>query len=104
MSVFTLLRRALAVLVTRRSHARRRAEVAVDWHLFGSDVHARSTTSDLSRGGAFVATAAPAPIGSPIVLAVATAAGPIFAHARVAWRTASGMGLRFTRALTREPV
>jgi hypothetical protein len=86
-------------LFGRRQHPRRPSNLAVDWHLFGSKVGHISTLVDLSRGGAFVRAAYPRDVGSPIVLELPTADGPINVHARVAWSTEQGMGLRFTRLL-----
>ncbi len=73
--------------------------VAVDWRHFGSRMHSVSSTMDLSRGGAFVLTADPRPVGTPIVLALKAAGGTLERHARVAWKSSRGMGLRFTRTL-----
>ena len=39
------------------------------------------------------------PVGSPLVLELPSPAGVLNVHARVAWVGASGMGVRFTRAL-----
>jgi Tfp pilus assembly protein PilZ len=71
--------------------------LAVDWHAFGSAVHRVSTTADVSPGGAFVCTAEPRPVGSALVLEMATPKGPVAVHARVAWTDPRGMGVRFTR-------
>ncbi len=71
--------------------------LAVDWHAFGSAVHRVSTTADVSPGGAFVCTAEPRPVGSAVVLELATPRGPVAIHARVAWTDPRGMGVRFTR-------
>jgi len=97
MRLATLLRRPLSGRPWRRGHERDSAMVAVDWHVFGSAVHRVSTTADVSPGGAFVCTAEPRPIGSALVLEMATPKGPVEVHARVAWTDPRGMGVRFTR-------
>jgi hypothetical protein len=100
MSPLRSLRGLLLSLRGRRRHARTSSTGGIDWRVFGSGVHHLSELSDLSVGGAFVRTAAPRPVGSPIVLDVATASGvALDVHARVAWVTREGMGLRFTRAI-----
>lgn len=81
----------------RRRHARQPTNMTVDWHLFGSQVGHISALRDLSPGGAFVRAAYPRDVGSPIVLELPTAAGPVNVHARVAWCGRNGMGLRFTK-------
>jgi PilZ domain len=85
----------------RRSHPRVRAGLGVDWRAFGSQVHHVSELADLSAGGAFVRTSEPRPVGSPIVVDLATGGGHALldVHARVAWLDRTGMGLRFTRAI-----
>jgi len=88
-----VLRRIFSFFPWRRANARPRRAIAIDWHLFGSAVHHRCDTGDLTARGAFVRTLRPAPAGSPIVLTLDDA--PV--HARVAWSNARGMGLRFTR-------
>ncbi len=95
----SLLRRPLSRLPWRRDHERDTAVLAVDWHPFGSAVHRLSTTADISPGGAFVCTVAPRPVGSPVVLAMETSAGPLEVHGRVAWTDPRGMGVRFTRSV-----
>jgi hypothetical protein len=72
--------------------------LSVDWRAFGSRVRHASVLADMSPGGAFVHAVDLRPVGSPIVLEVATRGGPLNVHARVAWTGPSGMGLRFTRA------
>jgi hypothetical protein len=91
----------LSSLPWRRGHRRTRATLGIDWRLFGSAVHHLSTVGDVSRGGVFVRTASPAPAGSPVVLDLETPDGRVEldVHARVAWSSPHGMGLRFTRAL-----
>jgi hypothetical protein len=94
-----MLRRLGSFLSLRRSDRRTRSFFAVDWRVFGSGMHCVSTSADLSRGGAFVVTADPKPPGTPVVIELRTPMGPIERHARVVWRDARGMGLRFMRAL-----
>jgi hypothetical protein len=96
MSPFTTLRRWLLSISTRRKHARLVSRAAVEWHVFGSSVVHRSRLGDVSRGGAFLRTPAPKPVGSPIVLDLPAPDGASKVHARVAWIAATGMGLRFT--------
>lgn len=102
MKLADLFRRALSFLPWRRAHARTRTAIAVDWRVFGSAIHRVSASADLSRGGAFVRTAAPKPLDTPIVLALATPRGNVELHGRVAWTDAHGMGVRFMRALAWE--
>ena len=97
MRLATLLRRPLSGHPWRRGHERDAAMLAVDWHAFGSAVHRVSTTADVSPGGAFVCTAEPRPVGSALVLEMATPKGLVEVHARVAWTDPRGMGIRFTR-------
>jgi hypothetical protein len=100
MSPLRTLRGWLLSLRGRRSHTRAPSNGGIDWRAFGSGVHHLSEIADLSEGGAFVRTASPRPVGSPIVLDVATADGvALDVHARVAWVTGAGMGLRFTRGI-----
>jgi hypothetical protein len=89
------------MLPWRREHRRVRAALGVDWRRFGRAVHHLSTLGDVSAAGAFVHTAEPQPAGSPLVLDIETPAGGVAldVHARVAWTSARGMGLRFTRPL-----
>ncbi len=94
---------ALARLASRRRAPRRPSNLAVDWRVFGSKVHHISALMDLSPTGAFVRAAYPREVGSPLVLDLPIPPGPGRAggttrvHARVAWRSPDGMGLRFTR-------
>jgi hypothetical protein len=99
MHVSTALRRLYLSLRGRRNDPRTPAAVNVDWHVFGSAVHHRSATEDLSRGGAMVSSLKPMPVGSPLVVALAIASGRLELHARVAWSHATRMGVRFTRPL-----
>lgn len=102
MRVFPLLRKLRAPLSRRREHRREPTAIAVDWHLFGSAVHHVSTTKDLSSRGAMLESVSRMPVGTPLVLALHTATGPVEVHARVAWSAEAGMGLRFTRPVTLE--
>jgi len=95
----TLLRRALPTFAWRREHTRTRAAIPVVWRHFGSTIHRVSTTTDLSPAGAFVQTAEPERVDSPLVLKLATLRGPVEVHARVAWVHREGMGVRFTQTL-----
>lgn len=96
MRSLNLLRRWLSLL-GRRAERRERRALHVDWHVFGSGVRHRSTTGDVGRGGAFLHTAVAKPRGSPIVLELLTDRGVrVTKHARVAWSSLRGMGLRFT--------
>ncbi len=96
MRALNLLRRWLSLL-GRRAERRERRALHVDWHVFGSGVRHRSTTGDVGRGGAFLHTADAKPKGSPIVLEMLTERGELMSrHARVAWSSLRGMGLRFT--------
>ena len=90
---------AAARVRARRKHPRRASNLAIDWRVFGSRVHHISALADLSPGGAFVRAAYPRAVGSPITLDLPTARGKVNVHARVAWCSAEGMGLRFTRSL-----
>jgi len=105
MSFLHALRASLLSLGRRRRHPRAPSGQGADWRVFGSHVHHVSEVADLSSGGAFVRTAAPRPVGSPIVVDLATAQGHAIldVHARVAWIARSGMGLRFTRAIALTP-
>lgn len=98
MAAFLALRRWLLSLSPRRKHPRVSSRVPVEWHEFGSGVFHRSRLGNLSNGGAFLRTPAPRPIGCPIVLDLAAPRGSATVHARVAWTTSTGMGLRFTGA------
>jgi PilZ domain len=93
----TALRRFCLSLLGRRHTRRTPAGLAVDWHVFGSAVHHRSRAEDLSQGGAMVSSVKPVPVGSPLVVALATGRGPLELHARVAWSESTRMGIRFTR-------
>jgi hypothetical protein len=97
MHVPRTLRRACLSLLARRRHPRTPTAVAVDWHVFGSAVHHRSLTWDISPSGAKMSSLSPMPVGSPLVVALATARGRVEVHARVAWSKATDMGVRFTR-------
>jgi hypothetical protein len=101
MSLLRALRALLLSLGRRRRHARAPSGLGIDWRAFGSQVHHVSEMSDLSPGGAFVRTAEPRPVGSPIVVDLATGDGHVKldVHARVAWVARAGMGLRFTRPI-----
>jgi len=92
-----VLKASFRSLLGRRRHPRAPAAIAVEWHRFGSKVRHRSETVDLGAGGAMVTSVSPTPPGSPVVVALATEAGPVEVHARVAWSEATRMGLRFTR-------
>jgi hypothetical protein len=99
MQLADLFRRVLSFLPWRRAHDRRRTTLAVDWRVFGSAVHRVSPAADFSCGGAFVRTAEPKQVDTPLVLALTTPRGNVEVHARVAWTGALGMGVRFMRAL-----
>jgi hypothetical protein len=83
----------------RRRHPRRPTSRTVDWRIFGSQVRHISALLDISPGGAFVRAAYPRPVGSPVVLDWPSDRGLVQVHARVAWCSGEGMGLRFTRDL-----
>ena len=102
MQLADLFRRVLSFLPWRRAHDRTSTTLAVDWRVFGSDVHRVSAAADFSRGGAFVRTSEPKQIDTPLVLAVTTPRGNVEVHARVAWTGSRGMGVRFMRALQTE--
>jgi hypothetical protein len=99
MGPLDMLYRVCAPLLARRQHRRGRAALPVDWRVFGSGVGHRSSTKDLSRCGAMVATASKAPVGSPLVIGLTTPQGELSVHARVAWSSETRMGIRFTRPL-----
>ncbi|MGO8994479.1 MAG: PilZ domain-containing protein [Polyangiaceae bacterium] len=99
MRIPSAVRRLYLSFLRRRQHPRAPASVVVDFRLFGSGVHHRSTTEDLSPGGALVTALAPLPLGSPVVVTLPTAQGRTEIHARVAWSGPTRMGLRFTRPL-----
>lgn len=103
MATLSSLRAWVRSLGTRRARPRIPSGMPVDWRLFGSPVHHVTTLADISCGGAFVRALDPGPVGSPVVLELATARGLLNVHARVAWTSVGGMGLRFTRALGRLP-
>jgi hypothetical protein len=98
MSILGLVRRAFSFALASRGR-REPSAVKADWHIFGSQVHRVSVTSDISRGGAFVLTSDPKPKHTPVVIQLETARGLVERHARVAWSDSRGMGLRFTRDL-----
>lgn len=102
MQLADLFRRVLSFLPWRRAYDRTRTTLAVDWRVFGSDVHRVSPAADFSRGGAFVRTSEPKQLDTPLVLAVPTPRGNVEIHARVAWTGSLGMGVRFMRALPAE--
>jgi hypothetical protein len=89
----------IVALLGRRRHARLPSNLAVDWRQFGSQVGHISALADLSPGGAFLRAAYPRDVGSPIVLDLPTPRGKVNVHARVAWCSREGMGVRFTREL-----
>jgi hypothetical protein len=95
----TALLARLASLLPRRRHGRQAANLAVEWRQFGDAVVHRSSLGDLSPGGAFMRAVCPREVGAPVVLDLPTASGTRNIHARVAWRSTHGMGLRFTRPL-----
>ena len=97
MQLADYFRRTLSWFSWRRAHKRRRADVPVDWRVFGAAVHRVSTTADVSPGGAFVRTAERMPLDTPVVLELAMPSGPVEMHARVAWTAPGGMGVRFMR-------
>ena len=99
MRISDLFRRSVSSLPWRRTHEREPASLTVDFCAFGSAVHRVSTTADVSPGGAFVHTADPLPVRSPVIIELATPRGPVEVHARVAWTDPRGMGVRFTRTL-----
>ena len=99
MWIFELIRGAGLSLLRRRAHRRTAVPVLIDWHAFGSAVHHRTETVDLSPGGAMMRSEAKVPVGSPLVVAVSTPEGTTLLHARVAWTAATQMGLRFTRPI-----
>jgi hypothetical protein len=90
-----LLRRPVSSLLWRREHEREGRSVTVDWHRFGSSVHRVSTTDDVSEGGAFLCTSSPLPMGAAVVMHLSLGTSQVLVHARVAWRNARGMGVRF---------
>ncbi len=101
MKLASLVERSWSWLRRRRQHRRTRAPLGVSWHVFGSAVRHLSTLADVSPGGAFVHTPDPKPPGSPSVLDLEVPGGRVAmdVHARVAWSSPRGMGLRFTRTL-----
>jgi|HubBroStandDraft_2_1064218.scaffolds.fasta_scaffold155067_2 hypothetical protein len=99
MRIIQGLRRFFLTFLGRRHHPRTPAALAVEWHLFGSAVHHRSATEDISAGGVLVSSLKPLPVGSPVVVALATPQGRRELHARVAWSESTRMGVRFTRPL-----
>jgi len=83
-------------------------EVPCEWRVVGNWDQVPSWTIDLSSGGAFVRTAEPPPVGTPLVLRLGGPLGPtptgdagIELHGRVVWRRASdqepGMGVDFSQ-------
>lgn len=97
MRALSALKRLLLSTRARRVRHRWPSSIPVDWRSFGSKVHHLTVLADLSAGGAFVRAADPRPVGSPIVIDMATPRGIVNVHARVAWKSSQGMGLRFTR-------
>jgi hypothetical protein len=96
MRIRQLLRRPVHLRPWRRNHEREGWRLAADWHVFGSSVHRVSTTADVSEGGIFLCSAAPMPVGSPLVISLALPRGPVEVHGRVVWTDARGMGVRFS--------
>ncbi len=80
---------------TERLHPRLRASTRVDWRVDGNATHVVSTLTDVSPGGARVATAFAAPVGAAIELHLLTQVGAVHARARVAWVSPDAMGVRF---------
>jgi hypothetical protein len=93
-----LLRVCLAWISRHRQERRLASAVPVDWHVFGSGVHRRSFTQNVSASGAMLDAVSPMPVGAPLVLTIETDSGPTLVHARVAWSKEAGMGVRFTSA------
>ena len=100
MTALSALKRWLLSTRARRAQHRMLSSMGVRWRVFGSRVHHLSVLGDLSPGGALLRAADPRPVGSPIVLDLATRKGLVTVHARVAWTGPSGMGLRFSRLMT----
>jgi hypothetical protein len=96
MRLFQLVRTWFASVARHRQERRLASEVQVDWHVFGSGVHRRSLTKNVSAGGAMLDAVSPMPVGAPLVLTIETESGPALLHARVAWWKETGMGVRFT--------
>ncbi|HEY8086393.1 MAG TPA: PilZ domain-containing protein [Polyangiaceae bacterium] len=90
------LRRPVSLRPWRRHHEREAWRLAADWHVFGSSVHRVSTTADVSEGGIFLLSAAPLPVGSPLVISLALPRGQVEVHGRVVRIDARGMGVRFS--------
>jgi hypothetical protein len=99
MKALSALKRLLLSTRARRVQHRTPSSIPVDWRVFGSKVHHLTILADLSPGGAFVRAPDPRPVGSPIVIDLATPRGIVNVHARVAWKSPQGMGIRFTRLL-----
>jgi hypothetical protein len=82
----------------RRQHARAPTALFVDWHAFGSGVHHRSRTEDVSRGGALLSCLDPLPLGSPLIVVLATGLRRIELRANVVWASSAQMGISFDPA------
>ncbi len=95
MYIASLLKRIWHSLPWRRTHVRTPTALTVDWRVPGSRTHRVSPISDVSPGGAFLFTDEPKSVDTPLVLEVATPTGWVQMHARVAWASAHGMGVRF---------
>ena len=100
MRLLRLLRRGFAPARTwRRRHDREATRLGATWHVFGSGVQRVTTTADVSEGGLFLCSAAPLPVGSPLVIRLALPRGSVEVHGRVAWTDERGMGVRLARRL-----
>jgi len=101
MTLLATLRNWLLSFARRRAYQRAASSLLVEWRTFGSGVHHVSELADLSDGGAFVRTVTPQPLGSTIVIDLATSRGALGVpvHARVAWMAPGGMGLSFVGSL-----
>jgi hypothetical protein len=97
MRLFQLVRTWFVSLARHRQERRLASAVRVDWHVFGSGVHRRCSTKNVSAGGAMLDAVSPMPVGAPLVLTIETDSGPAVLHARVAWWKETGMGVRFMR-------
>jgi hypothetical protein len=99
MTALSALKHWILSTRARRAQHRKLSTMGVRWRVFGSSVHHLSVLGDVSPGGALLRAADPRPVGSPIVLDLATRKGLVTVHARVAWAGSPGMGLRFTRLM-----
>jgi hypothetical protein len=78
-----------------RIEPRYRAASRVDWCVEGTVTHIVSELGNVGPGGAFVRTRLPAPVGAKLAMHVLTDIGAVAVEGKVAWSSATGMGIAF---------